>query len=1258
MSYSLSPNVKARFFITGTNRPLAGGLLYTYLVGTTTPAATYSDNLGTPNTNPIVLDADGECDLYLDDDISYRMILKNSAGVTQFDGDRIRSISSAQLASLASTVAATAADRVQTGLDVIATEAARDAALIQAGVYTTEALGRAAVADGEAFKVQGTGNVAAYEYRRTNSTTSVLIATYSSSSAVEKPIQTGKYNGWPDPFFRKFDLTNQTFLGRDRWWWNGGGAGAFAGWSLVNNPIFDGKALRKADGYNGTSYSGLSVWLDEIGAVVGDYITVYVLIVGTSNPVYSAWRFTDSTEATIQTTGLMLNDVGVDNITPSATPKWLRASVQVPSGAARFNFYPYNLSGSVGFDVVAVWAHKGLSTDVPTWPTQQDELYYRLRDADLTIQTTINTQQTAELDYMMVATGTVTAASTATNLAVTGAALNSDVSNPFTGWGERYTPASISFNAVKVKYIGRHVANTTAKWRNINVVVRTGTNSHLTGATAIAVGSVTVNPDSATLSDLTILLKDPTTGVVKTLTNADFSGSEYFIGVYATTADGSTAGMSYHTATQSNTIGQSYYLTSQNPLTATWATDSSNHRVGVDHLLLTTPVEGLNYALADGLKNQIDDLLLLPIKSVNTQQTAELDYMMVSTGVVTSASSTTNLAVTGAAIDTTYSNVFTGWGERYTPASISFNAVTIKKLGRNIANTTVKWRTLNIVVRTGTNSHLTGATVVAVGSITVNPNADTLTNITILLKDPTTGAVKTLTNADFANNEYFIGVYARDAANAGAGMSFHAATQSNTLSQSYYLTSENPLTATWGTNSGNQRVGVDHLLLTTPVEGFNYEPSVELIAQLNAVVTPAVLPTVLVVPPAIYGVQGRECNIYFDNLYIDDSSLYLQDVTNTAANGAQQRERWTWIPTGAQTTGTLSISACDKKTGAVLVSATTNQRAAASTAGSGTTKIINTIGDSLINGDTITQTVIDIAASDVMGVTMIGTRGTGANKHEGRGGWTINDFSTVGRTFYSFTVSGVVTSPAINSTEYTNNGSTFRVQELALVAGSGTIICERTVGTNAPSASGTLTKSSGTGDATIAFSASSSVSGNPFWISGALNYPQYLVNNSLATPDWVVIHLGINDSFGYTSDVAVVDAATVAFVKLDSLITSIKAAGAGVKVALMIPTPPANQDAFAANYGTGQTSWRYKRNIVLWAKEMITKYAGQEASRIYLVPTNTALDIVNGYPLSTSAPVNSRSSVMVQRQNNGVHPDTSGYQQIGDCLWAFLKCNA
>ncbi|KAB8037416.1 SGNH/GDSL hydrolase family protein [Janthinobacterium aquaticum] len=72
----------------------------------------------------------------------------------------------------------------------IAAEAARDAALIQAGVYTTEAAGRAAVTDGQAFKVQGNGDVAAFEYRRMSSDTSVLIASYPSSAALIGPSRT------------------------------------------------------------------------------------------------------------------------------------------------------------------------------------------------------------------------------------------------------------------------------------------------------------------------------------------------------------------------------------------------------------------------------------------------------------------------------------------------------------------------------------------------------------------------------------------------------------------------------------------------------------------------------------------------------------------------------------------------------------------------------------------------------------------------------------------------------------------------------------------------------------------------------------------------------------------------------------------------------------------------------------------------------------------------------------------------------------
>ena len=93
---------------------------------------------------------------------------------------------SANAASTSATNAAASAAAASAAKAVA--EGARDAAIIGSGVYATEAAGRAAVSDGVAFKVQGSGEIAAYEYRRTNSTTSVLIATYPSSSAVDKKV--------------------------------------------------------------------------------------------------------------------------------------------------------------------------------------------------------------------------------------------------------------------------------------------------------------------------------------------------------------------------------------------------------------------------------------------------------------------------------------------------------------------------------------------------------------------------------------------------------------------------------------------------------------------------------------------------------------------------------------------------------------------------------------------------------------------------------------------------------------------------------------------------------------------------------------------------------------------------------------------------------------------------------------------------------------------------------------------------------------
>jgi lysophospholipase L1-like esterase len=536
-----------------------------------------------------------------------------------------------------------------------------------------------------------------------------------------------------------------------------------------------------------------------------------------------------------------------------------------------------------------------------------------------------------------------------------------------------------------------------------------------------------------------------------------------------------------------------------------------------------------------------------------------------------------------------------------------------------------------------------------------------LNGVEFVLKDPITGAVKTLTDADLITpsnptGEYFIGVYAKNNTGGWAACGEPNGTLPNTQGNSYCLNSSftSPETQQWAVNTGNTRQCFEHFVATNPVQAFVFKPTEQfandLATQLGEV------PPELILPPAVYGVQGREFNLYFDNVVLGSAWDYNVDVSSVGSVGYHLDECWRWTPTGAVTSGNLTMSLSGRASGKQLVSGVTAQRSAASSAGSGTNKKIVYIGDSLINAGVITQTLLDIAATDVMGVTLYGLRGSGANKHEGRGGWSIPDYSTYGRTAYQFTVSGLTTVPT-NGATYTHNGSTYTVEWTNITSGSGTITAFLTTGTATPLATGTLTKTGGTGDSSITFAASAAVSGNPFWIGGQVNFAGYLSAFGFPTPDWVFIALGINDVFGQSSDAAAASLAQSRFLQLETLITSIKAANANTRVGIVIPTPPtSSQDAFGFNYTTGQTRWRNKRNVLIWGRELIAKFQNREADRIYVVPSNTALDTVNNYDRSAAAPVNSRAtSVLVSRQNNGVHPGATGYQQIGDAVWAFLK---
>lgn len=65
-------------FLDSNGAPLAGGKIYTYTAGTTTPKATYTDaSGGTPNANPVVLDSAGYADIWVSG--SYKIVVHDSA---------------------------------------------------------------------------------------------------------------------------------------------------------------------------------------------------------------------------------------------------------------------------------------------------------------------------------------------------------------------------------------------------------------------------------------------------------------------------------------------------------------------------------------------------------------------------------------------------------------------------------------------------------------------------------------------------------------------------------------------------------------------------------------------------------------------------------------------------------------------------------------------------------------------------------------------------------------------------------------------------------------------------------------------------------------------------------------------------------------------------------------------------------------------------------------------------------------------------
>lgn len=161
----VTPTAKTQF-IDAAGAPLAGGKLYTYVAGTTTPQASYTDSSGaTANSNPVILDARGEANVWLGES-TYKFTLTDANDVEIWTVDYISAPTTALSPVLSGNVtistdsAGPALKVTQTGTgDVMRVQDSADPDSTPFVINSTGYVGLGTVAPAEALDIDNSGKI-------------------------------------------------------------------------------------------------------------------------------------------------------------------------------------------------------------------------------------------------------------------------------------------------------------------------------------------------------------------------------------------------------------------------------------------------------------------------------------------------------------------------------------------------------------------------------------------------------------------------------------------------------------------------------------------------------------------------------------------------------------------------------------------------------------------------------------------------------------------------------------------------------------------------------------------------------------------------------------------------------------------------------------------------------------------------------------------------------------------------------------------
>lgn len=408
-------------------------------------------------------------------------------------------------------------------------------------------------------------------------------------------------------------------------------------------------------------------------------------------------------------------------------------------------------------------------------------------------------------------------------------------------------------------------------------------------------------------------------------------------------------------------------------------------------------------------------------------------------------------------------------------------------------------------------------------------------------------------------------------------------------------------------------------------------------------------------PDKIHAVVGDTIQVFFKGIVKSVDALKY-NVCIKCSKGSIYHRYWQYTPSvGDAGNYTFQVYVRDDN-GGTLASASCTLVVSDAPSSPATTKKVVCVGASETSngiwpaelGRRLVGTGGTPIADGITNVELCGTKSRNGFGYIGNSGWAWVEYATKGRAAFRFTV-GTIPNLAIGN-RYSNNGFNYEIIE---ISDDGTILCETSSTSNTPQASGTLTKISGSGDATVPFSASSPDAANPFWDydNDKLTFIPFANAYCGGTIDVLYILEGINGLTAFKTDFSDFE------VYMKSFADTLHLEFPNAKLVLLsycLPSMELMMPGYGANGGWADT---YGMFCSIFNEQKFYQDFANDADYsgfVDYVALAPEVDSDYNFPM-TMKDVNTRNSTKQEPYaNNTIHAGDAGYLQIADAVYRHI----